>query len=45
MHLPHQRACLQWVLWPQLLRRELVSQECWQRLIDSQMEQAPVRDR
>jgi hypothetical protein len=27
-----------------LARRELVSQECWQRLTDSQEEQAPARD-
>ena len=37
VYLPCQRrACQQRVLWPQGLRRELDSQECWQRLTESQ---------
>jgi hypothetical protein len=36
VHLPcKRRACLQRVLWPPGLRRELDSQECWQRLTES----------
>jgi hypothetical protein len=39
VHFPHQRrACLQRVLWQLRLRRELGSQECWQRLTESQEE-------
>jgi hypothetical protein len=45
VHLPCQRrACLLRVLWPLGLRRELDSKECWQRLTESQEEQAPARD-
>ena len=37
VHLPcKRRACLQGVLWPLILRRELYSQECWQRLTELQ---------
>jgi hypothetical protein len=36
--------CLQRVLWPLLLGWELDSQECWQRLRESQEEQGPARD-
>jgi hypothetical protein len=38
------RACLKRVLWPLRLRRELDSQDCWQKLTESQEEQAPARD-
>jgi hypothetical protein len=45
VHLPcKRRACLQRLLWPLGLRRELDSQESWQRLTESQEEQAPARD-
>jgi hypothetical protein len=45
VHLPcKKRACLQRVLWPLGLKKELDSQECWQRLTESQEEQAPARD-
>ena len=45
VHLPcKRRACLQRVLWPLKLRRELDSQVCWQRLTESWEEQAPTRD-
>jgi hypothetical protein len=45
VYLPCQRrACLEKVLWPLGLRRELDSQECWLRLTESQEEQAPARD-
>jgi hypothetical protein len=44
-YLPHQRrACLLRVLWPQRLRREMDSQDCWQRLTESQEEEAPARE-
>jgi hypothetical protein len=37
VHLPcKRRACLQIVLWPLRLRREIDSQVCWQRLTESQ---------
>jgi hypothetical protein len=43
--LPYKRkAFLQRILWPLKLRRELVAQVCWQRLTESQEEQAPTRD-
>jgi hypothetical protein len=38
------RACLQRVLWPLRLRRELDYQVCWQRLTESQEERAPTRE-
>jgi hypothetical protein len=45
VHCPSKRrACLQRVLWSMGLRRELNSQECWQRLTESQKEQARARD-
>jgi hypothetical protein len=45
VYLPCQRrAGLQQVYWSLGLRRELDSQECWQRLTKSQGEQAPSRD-
>jgi hypothetical protein len=45
VHLPcKRRTCLQRVLWTLRLRRELDSQDCWQRLTESQEEQAPTRD-
>jgi hypothetical protein len=44
-HLPcKRRACLERVLWLLGLRWELDSQKCWQRLTESQEEQAPARD-
>jgi hypothetical protein len=45
VYLPcRRRACLQRVLWPLRLRRQLDSQDCWQRQTKSQEEQAPTRD-
>jgi hypothetical protein len=45
VHLPcKKRVCLQRVLWPLKLRRELDSQVCWQRLTESWEEQASTRD-
>jgi hypothetical protein len=38
------RACLQRVLWPLRLRRELDSQVCWLMLTETQEKQAPTRD-
>ena len=38
------RACLERVLGPLRLRKELDTQVCWQRLTKSQEEQAPTRD-
>lgn len=45
VHLPcKRRVCLQRILWPLKLRRELVFQACWKRLTESREEQAPNRD-
>jgi hypothetical protein len=44
-HLPCKtRACLERVLWPLGLRRDLDSEEFWQRLTESQEDQAPARE-